>query len=79
MALTEALKRSINAELTRQSLSQRELARRCGWSQQYLWRRLALHDNADLEFTPSDLEAIAAALDVPISSLLPTEPAGGAR
>lgn len=79
MALSEALKTSINAELVRRHISQRELARRLGWSQQYLWRRLSPHENADMEFTPSELEKIAAALGVPVAQLFPVEPAGGAR
>lgn len=76
MALSQDLKTSISAELTRQSISQRELARRLDWSQQYLWRRLSAHENADMELTPSELEAIAAALDVPVTKFLP---AGGGR
>jgi transcriptional regulator with XRE-family HTH domain len=78
MALSQAIKDSISAELTRQHLSQRELARRIGWSQQYLWRRLSAHENADGEFTPSELEKIAAALDVPVAQFLPAaEPTTG--
>lgn len=81
MALSQDLKTSISAEMTRQGISQREMARRLGWSQQYAWRRLSVHENADVEFTPSELERIAAALDVPVTTFLPsaTEPAGGAR
>lgn len=78
MALSQDLKHSINAEMTRQGISQRELARRLGWSQQYAWRRLSIHENADLEFTPSELEKIAAALGLPVAQLLPAaEPTAG--
>jgi transcriptional regulator with XRE-family HTH domain len=81
MALSQDLKHSIGAEMTRQGISQRELARRLGWSQPYAWRRLSVHENADVEFTPSELEAIADALGVPVTRFLPsaTEPAGGQR
>lgn len=73
MALSRLVKESINAELTRQGVSQRELARRCGWSQQYLWRRISTADKADMEFTPSELEKIADALGVRVFSLMPAE------
>jgi transcriptional regulator with XRE-family HTH domain len=77
--LNQAVKRSINAEMTRQGISQRELARKLRLSQQYIWRRLSDNERADMEFTPSELEAVAAALGVPVAQLLPTTtPAGGA-
>lgn len=44
-----------------------ELARRAGMTQPYLSRRLM----GGVEFRAGDLEAIAAALDVPIHQLLP--------
>lgn len=71
MALSQAVRASITAELTRQAISQRELARRVGFSQQYLWRRLSDAERADLEFTPSELERIADALGVPVAQFLP--------
>lgn len=70
MALSEAVKASITAELNRQGVSQRELARKLGFTQQYLWRRLSIAETADLEFTPSELERIAAALGVPVAQFL---------
>lgn len=73
MALSRLVKESINAELIRQGVSQRELARRCGWSQQYLWRRISTADKADMEFTPSELEKIADALGVPVGNLFAAE------
>lgn len=71
MALSQAVRESITAELNRQAVSQRELARRLGFSQQYLWRRLSVAERADLEFTPSELERIAEVLGVPVSQFLP--------
>lgn len=70
MALSQAVKESITAELNRQAVSQRELARRLGFSQQYLWRRLSDAERADMEFTPSELERIADALGVPVAQFL---------
>jgi transcriptional regulator with XRE-family HTH domain len=72
MALSRAIKDSINAELTRQGMSQRELARRLGVRQPYLWKRVATGGRADKDFTPSELERIAEILNVPITQLIPT-------
>jgi transcriptional regulator with XRE-family HTH domain len=70
--LNELSRGAISAELTRQGLSQRALARKLGWSQQYLWRRLA----GTFPLSTTDLEDVAAALGVPVTKLLPTtEPA----
>lgn len=71
MALSQAIKDSISAELTRQKISQRELARRMGVPQNYLWSRLSTSDKARLEFTPSEIERIAELLGVPVARLLP--------
>lgn len=70
MPLSESVKASINAEMKRQKLSQREVARRVGMGQQYFWRRCSTNPRADLEFTPSELERIAVALKVPVSKFL---------
>ncbi len=67
MAFSEAVKASITAEMNRQGVSQRELARRLDLSQQYVWRRLSIADAADMEFTPSELEQIAGVLGVPVA------------
>jgi transcriptional regulator with XRE-family HTH domain len=75
MALSRLVKESINAELTRQRVSQRELARRCGWGQPYLWRRISTAEKADMEFTPSELEKIADALGVPVTNFFAAEAA----
>lgn len=70
MALSQAVKESINAELERQGVSMRELARRVGMGQQYLWRRVSSNERANKELTPSELEKVAAALGVPVARLL---------
>lgn len=70
MALSEAVKESIKTELERQGVSMRELARRVGMGQQYLWRRVSTHKRASKELTPSELEKVAEALGVPVARLL---------
>lgn len=70
MALSEAIKDSISAEMVRQKISQRALARRLGVPQPYLWSRLSRSDKAVVEFTPSELERIAEALGVPVTQFL---------
>lgn len=69
MTLAERIRSAINAEITQRGVSQRELARQLGWSQQYIWRRLA----GRYEISPSDVEQIAAALGVPVSTLIPAD------
>lgn len=71
MALSQAIKDSIHAEMTRQRISQRELARRLGVRQQYLWSRLSRSEKAVVEFTPNEIERIAGVLGVPVAKLLP--------
>lgn len=74
MQLEELTRSAISAELTQRGMSQRALARQLGWSQQYLRNRLI----GRYALTTTDLEKIAAALDVPVTTFLPTaEPAGG--
>jgi len=70
MALAQAVKDSITAEMERQGISQRRLARELGMSQQYFWRRISSAERADLEFTPSEIERIAAVLGVPATAFL---------
>lgn len=64
--------REIHAELIRQGLTQEQLAEKVGTSQQWVSRRITGRTPADM----ADVERIAAALGVPISQLLPVEPAG---
>lgn len=60
---------AIVTEMQRQEISQTELARRLGWGRMQVHRRL--HGDADL--TVPELQEVAAALDVPVSRLLPAE------
>lgn len=55
--------------LARRRVSGRELARRLGVSSPWVSQRLTGQTTIDL----NDLEAIAGALDVPISALLPAD------
>ena len=71
MAFSQGVKRAIKSQLTQRSISQRKLGRDLGWSQQYVWRRLA--DEDPLEFRPSELERIAGYFRVPVADLLPTD------
>lgn len=57
--------REIRAEMARYQLTQHALAKRLGWTQPYLSRRLMGHVPLSLD----DVEAIAAELDVPIRRL----------
>lgn len=62
--------REIRAEMGRQRLSQKELARRLHWSPVYLWRRLS----GPVSLSLDDIEAIAAQLGSTILEL--TDPPG---
>lgn len=55
--------------LAEMGVSQRELARRLGWPQPRIQRRIA----GDIPITVRDLERIADALGVPLSTLLPAD------
>lgn len=59
---------AIRAVLAEQELSQRGLARRLGWGRMRVQHLL----NGNSRLTVSDLQAIAAALGVPVTALLPT-------
>lgn len=78
MALADSVKNSITAEMIRQGVSQRELARKLGLSQPYLWRRLSTAETADMELTPSEIERVAEVLGVPVAKFLPA-PTGARR
>lgn len=64
--LNETVRREIRAELARQSLSQRELATRMGWSRMYVSHRL----NGSVGLSLNDVDAIARQLGVPIVQLV---------
>jgi transcriptional regulator with XRE-family HTH domain len=52
-----------------QGISQRELGRRLGWSHTKVQRHMA----SDERISVADLEKIAEALDVPVTTFLPGE------
>lgn len=70
MAFNETIKESITLELSKRGRSMRWLARELGLGQEYVWRRLSFHERATSEFTPSELEAIAGVLDMPLATLI---------
>lgn len=75
-SLAEAIARAIRVEMTRLGITQEVLAQRLGWTQ----RRVSYRLTADHAVDVTELEEIAAALGVPITTLLPAaEPTGGAR
>jgi len=63
----------IRAEMARQRVSQTTLAKRLGWSQPFLSRRLC----GEVAWDADTIEAVAGALDVPIGQFtaVPTEAA----
>lgn len=66
-SLTQLVATEVRAEMARQRISGVQLAERLGRSQAYLARRLM----GDVSFDLSDLEAIAAELDVDVWQFLP--------
>jgi transcriptional regulator with XRE-family HTH domain len=65
-SLNQAIAGEIRAELGRQNVNQAQLARRLGWTQARVSRRL--RDVSD--FSTAELEQICAALDVELIDLL---------
>jgi transcriptional regulator with XRE-family HTH domain len=67
---------AIRREMTLRQVSQRHLARLLGWDHVYTHRRIS----GAVALTVTDLQEIAAALDVPVTRFLPAaEQAGGVR
>lgn len=66
--LSERAATEVRAEMGRQRMTQTALGAVLGKSQAYVWRRVM----GKVAFDLAELEAIAAALDVPISQFLPT-------
>ena len=69
MPITQPAHARLNDLLHDLRISQRELARRLGWTQAKIYRRCA----GLTELTVREAEQIAAALDVPISRLVSTD------
>ena len=65
--LRAAVAEEIQILLLRRKSNPTQLAKRLGWSQSYMSRRIV----GDSAFDVDDLERIAAALDVPITELFP--------
>jgi transcriptional regulator with XRE-family HTH domain len=71
-----AIAAEIRAEMARQNMTQRQLAERVGIIQQALQLRLS----GARSFRAEELAAVATALGVPVTQLLPAaQPTGGAR
>jgi transcriptional regulator with XRE-family HTH domain len=67
-SLAEHVAREVRAELARQHVTQRQLGEHLGLSQPQITKRL----NGAIEFRPSELEAAADLLRVPVTQFLPT-------
>lgn len=67
MSLSEIVAAEIRAEMGRQRYTGRRLAMRLGWPPMYLSRRLSGRTSFDL----NDVDAIARALEVPVTSFFP--------
>ena len=59
--------RAVRAEMARRGMTQDALAERLGLTQRALSRRLT----ADMSFRAEELAAVAAVLDVPVTTFLP--------
>lgn len=66
-SLTQRVASDVRAELGRQQVSGVELARRMQRSNSYVVRRLS----GEVPFDMADLELVAGALGIPVTSLLP--------
>ena len=71
---SERVAANIRAELARRSLSQTDLARMLGTTQQAISRRMS----GKVPFNTDELNAIAKQLGVPVASLIPVEIGGAA-
>lgn len=63
---------AINKLLDERDISRSELARLLGWERMTVVRRLTPGSRYTTDLTVPELEQIAAALDVPVTQLLPT-------
>lgn len=73
MKLSEKVAAEIRAEMGRQRLTGRGLEAQLGWPHTYLTRRL----RGQVSFNLDDVEVIAAALEVPVTSLFAFRGADG--
>ena len=77
MMTHEIVAAEVRAQMARQRVTSRSIARRMGWSGTYLSRRLT----GSVAFNVTDLAAIAGLLDLPVSAFLesPAGLGGGVR
>lgn len=61
----------VRAELGRQGMSQQKLADRLGWTQVRLSRRLSTGETSPVPFSVGELQNVADALGVPVTTFLP--------
>ncbi|GIF08723.1 hypothetical protein Asi03nite_62610 [Actinoplanes siamensis] len=73
--LTQRVSTELRAEMGRQRISQRELARRLGVNQAVISRRLA---GEQFSFTTAELDRIAEILGVPVDRFLTSPVTAGA-
>lgn len=66
--LSEHVAREVRAEMARQRVTHRQVADRLGLSQVQVSKRL----RGQIEFRPSELDAVADFLGVPVTQFLPT-------
>jgi predicted transcriptional regulator len=71
---SERVAANVRAELARRSLSQTDLARMLGTTQQAVSRRIS----GKVPFDTEELNSIAEQLGVPVASLIPVEIGGAA-
>lgn len=67
--LAEHVAHEVRSEMLSQGVSQRQLAAHLGLSQPQVTKRL----NGQIEFRPSELEAAADLMQVPVTRFLPGE------
>lgn len=66
--LPEYIAREVRAEIARQRVTQRHVAEILGVTQSQVGARL----RCEIEFRPSELDALAEAFGVPVTTFLPT-------
>lgn len=70
--IAEHIAAEVRAEMARQRLSQQSLAVHLGWPQPRLSRRLT-SGKTSVPFTVDELSAVADALGVPVTTLIPAQ------
>lgn len=73
--MNDAVRADVRAEMARQEITQRALASRIGWNQEYLSRRLT----GAVDFTLTDVEMLGSALNVKFIQLAARHAGTGVR